>query len=133
MAERSAVFVTIPPLLSDIIAEVVCQYAGFRLVGRIDDIATLAEQLPGLAPDIVIIGSNTGEADGLGPIVLELVPAAKVLVISDDGRRAILHQMRPHRIVLCDFSPATLLAALAEANRCTPTYYGGESEGLDQC
>jgi len=112
LRERRAVFVTVPPLLSDILSEVVCRQGRLSLIAQFGDQTALRDRLPALAPDLVVIGVGAGEVDDVGRTVLGLVPSAKVLVISDDGRHAFLHEMRPHRKVLLDFSPASLMAAL---------------------
>ena len=112
LAERRAVFVTVSPLLSDIIAEVICRRGRLTLVAQLDSEAELASRLPALAPDLVVIGLRIGESDEISQVALDLVPNAKILVISDDGRHAYLHEMQPRRKVFFDFSPASLLAAL---------------------
>lgn len=111
MIERRAVFVTIPPLLSAILAEVASKGVQLRLIAQIERDA-LTDQLPVLAPDIVIIGLHGGETDEIGSAVLKLVPGARVLVLSKDAHDAYLHEMRAHRTVLRNFSSAHLLAAL---------------------
>jgi DNA-binding NarL/FixJ family response regulator len=120
LAEHRAVFVTVPPLLSELIAEVVSQQIDLKLIARLGEGDVLTERLPALAPDLVIIGLRRGETDEIGPLALGLVPNAKVLVISNDGRCAYLHEMRPHRKVFFDFSPTNLLAALAGAESSAP-------------
>jgi DNA-binding NarL/FixJ family response regulator len=111
LIERSAVFVTIPPLLSEILAEVATKSVQLKVIAQIERDA-LTEQLPVLAPDIVLIGLRSGETDEIGSIVLQLVPGARVLVLSNDVHDAYLHEMRAHRTVLRNFSPAHLVAAL---------------------
>jgi DNA-binding NarL/FixJ family response regulator len=114
LTERRAIFVTILPLLADIIFAVVCEELHLELIGQFHDRDALADRLPALAPDLVVIGLRPGEADQIGAFTLELVPAAKVLVLSHDGRGAYLYDTQRGRIVLQDFSPATLLARLAQ-------------------
>jgi hypothetical protein len=111
LIERRAVFVTIPPLLSEILVEVASKGVQLKLIAQIERDA-LTEQLPLLAPDIVLIGLRSGETDEIGSAVLKLVPGARVLALSNDAHDAYLHEMRPHRTVLRNFSPANLLAAL---------------------
>ena len=112
LAELRGVFVTISSLLSDIITEVVSQRVDLKAMAQLDQRDTLRERLPALAPDLVVIGLRAGETDEIGALVLKMVPAAKVLVISSDGRHAYFHQMRPHRALLFDFSPGELIAVL---------------------
>ena len=112
MAKCRAVFVTMSPLLSGMIGDLLSETVGLTLVDQIGDRETLTEQLPKLQPDLVVIGLGSGEEDEIGRFVLQAVPSAKVLAISSNGRDAYLHQMRSHRRLLLDFSPANLLSAI---------------------
>jgi DNA-binding NarL/FixJ family response regulator len=118
LIECRTVFVTIPPLLSEILAAVASEGVQLKLIAQIERDA-LMDQLPALAPDIVLIGLHRGETDEIGAIVLKLVPGAKVLVLSNDVHDAYLHEMCPHRTVFKNFSPAHLLAALEGSGRPT--------------
>jgi hypothetical protein len=86
------------------------------LVGRIHDRDRLIERLSALAPEVVFIGLRAGETDEVGALVLKAVPAAKVLVITHDARYAYLHELRPTRSELFDFSPSNLSAAIIGAD-----------------
>jgi DNA-binding NarL/FixJ family response regulator len=112
LAELSAVFVTISPLLSDIITEVMSQQVNLNIIAQFDERDPIFNRLPALATDLVVIGLRAGETDEIAAIVLKVVPAAKVIAISSDGRNAYLHEMRPHRGLMVDFSPNELIAAL---------------------
>lgn len=112
MTEGRAIFVTILPLLADIIVEVVCEQLHLELIAQFHDRDALAERLPALAPDLVVIGVHPGEADQIGAFALTLVPAAKVMVLSHDGRDASFYEIAKGRTELHDFSPAGLLAHL---------------------
>jgi hypothetical protein len=110
-----AVFVTISPLLARFIAEAAHQQAFIETVAHLDDRTLLAERLPALAPDLVVIGLRPGESDEIGAVVLELIPAAKILVMSADARCAYLHETGRPRTELPRFSRLDLLAALGGA------------------
>lgn len=112
MIERRAVFVTIPPLLSEIITEVAREEVHLKLIAQFNERNALAEQLPALAPDLVLVGLRAGETDDIGAFVLKLIPAAKVIVLSNDRHDAYLHEMRTQRTVLKNFSLTSLLTAL---------------------
>src|SRR5258708_701588 len=107
--ERRAVFVTIPPLLSGMIAEAACAEISLKLVAEFSERGGLGERLSALAPDVVLIGLEAGETDDIGAFALELVPAATVVVISSDARHAYLHRKPVRRVVLRDLSLAKLL------------------------
>jgi DNA-binding NarL/FixJ family response regulator len=115
-----AIFVTVLPLFADIIVKVVCEELDLELIAQFDDHDALAEQLPALAPDLVVIGLRPGEADQIGAFALGLVPAAKVLVLSDDGRYACCYETKKGRTVLQDFSPDGLLGHLTHTGQRPP-------------
>lgn len=106
------VFVTISPLLSDIITEVMSQHVDLNIIAQFDNRDPIFNRLPALAADLVVIGLRTGETDEIAALALKAVPAAKVIGISSDGRNAYLHEMRPYRALMFDFSPSELIAAL---------------------
>jgi DNA-binding NarL/FixJ family response regulator len=112
LSKRRAVFVTMPPLLSDIVRELLSEKAGLHVVDQIGDREMLTERLPKLQPDLVVIGLGNGEGDDIGRFVLQVVPNAKALAISNNGRDAYLLEMRLHRSRLPDFSPENLLSAI---------------------
>ena len=112
MRIRRAVFVTMPALLSEIIIEAALERVRLEVVGEFAARDRLAEQLPVLAPDLVLIGLGAGETDAIGSVVLALVPAAKVLLLSQDGRRASIFATAAPGAVLEGFSLKNLLAAL---------------------
>jgi hypothetical protein len=116
LTERRMVFVTIPPLLSDIIAEVARDDTRLNLVAQFAERDELAARLPVLAPDFVLVGLFSEETDDVGASILSLVPTAHVLALSNDGRHGYLYQMRPQRTMLENFSPADLLALLDRPN-----------------
>jgi DNA-binding NarL/FixJ family response regulator len=116
LSKRRAVFVTMPPLLSDIVRELLSEKAGLHVIDQIGDREMLTERLPRLQPDLVVIGLGNGEGDDIGRLVLQVVPNGKVLAISNNGRDACLLEMRLHRSRLLDFSPETLLSAIIAAD-----------------
>ena len=112
LSKRRAVFVTMPPLLSDIVRELLSEKADLHVVDQIGDREMLTERLPKLQPDLVVIGLRNGEGDDIGRLVLQVVPNGKVLAISNNWRDAYLLEMRLHRSRLLDFSPENLLSAI---------------------
>jgi DNA-binding NarL/FixJ family response regulator len=106
------VFVTLSPLFSVIIADTLSRRVEVRLLAEFAERDGLAGHLTALAPDLVVIGLGPAESDEIGASLLAEVPQARVLLISDDGEFAYLHEMRPYRSVLFDFSPDSLLTAI---------------------
>jgi DNA-binding NarL/FixJ family response regulator len=111
--------VTIPPLFADIIRQVLAGHVAIEIVAEIGRRNRLEERLR-LQPDLVLIGLRRGEADRVGLSILAVLPRAKVIAFSSDARNAYVHEVRPHRIELQDFSMAALFTLLG-----LPTWLAG--------
>jgi DNA-binding NarL/FixJ family response regulator len=111
---RTAV-VTIPPIFGDIIKALLADHFTLDVVGQFDGRAEAEKQLPLISPDLIIIGLRKGESDAIGRTLLAVAPLAKVIVLSNDGRNAYVHEMRAHRLVLADVSPRALIDAILGA------------------
>jgi hypothetical protein len=109
------VFVTIPPLLSAIITETLSRRVDLQLLREIEERDALAERLAALSPDLAVIGLAPGESDQIGALLLSHVPQARIVLVASGADYTCLYEMRPHREVLFDFSPDTLLTALLGA------------------
>jgi DNA-binding NarL/FixJ family response regulator len=109
------VFVTLSPLLSAIVADALSRRVDFQLLAQFDQGEGLAERLEALTPDLAVIGVNRADSEDLGTSLLARLPRAKILLLSTSADLACLYEMRPHRQVLTDFSPDTLLAAILGA------------------
>lgn len=116
MVAIRGVFVTVSPLLTDIIEAVVSSRVILDVVAEFGERDAVGSRLPALAPDIVFIGLFPGETDAICPALVKLIPAAKVIAISSDGRHAYLYEMRARRALLFDFSPTGLVAAILGPN-----------------
>jgi DNA-binding NarL/FixJ family response regulator len=105
--------VTIPPLFADIIRQALGGHVAIEIVAEIGRRNRLEERLRGLQPDLVLIGLRRGEADTVGLSILAALPRAKVIAFSSDARSAYVHEVRPHRIELQDFSMEALFTLLS--------------------
>jgi DNA-binding NarL/FixJ family response regulator len=106
------VVVTMSPLLSDIIKQLLIHQTVLDVIAEFDTRDALEERLRNTAPNLILIGLRPGEGDGIGLSFLALVPAAKVIAFSSDGRHAYLHEMRAHRAALIEVSPQALIDAI---------------------
>lgn len=106
------VMVTVPPLLAAVFVQAVSPSVDLHVLANLGEREGLAERLPPLDPELVVIGLEPGEDDAIGAALLRRLPRAKILLISANSSSAIIHEMRPHRTVLIDFSPANLRKAL---------------------
>lgn len=102
-------FVTVPPLICAIITNALTRRVEVQLLAEWESREHLAERLATLTPDLVVVGLGPGESDALATQLLESNPLGKVLLTSSRGDSATVYEMRPHRSVLSDFSPDTLL------------------------
>ena len=64
-------------------------------------------------PDLVLIGLGRLEGDEIGLSLVRLLPNAKVIAFSSDGRNAFTHRMQPQRTALLDVSPQMLIDAIS--------------------
>jgi DNA-binding NarL/FixJ family response regulator len=103
------VTVTLPRMLSDIIASLVADRARLNVVARLRDRSETEARFPLLAPDLILIGLHPGESDAFAAAALALVPTARVVALSFDGRDAYVHEAHARRAALLDVSPAALV------------------------
>jgi DNA-binding NarL/FixJ family response regulator len=103
------VFVTVPPVLSAIIANALERRGEVQLLAEYDSRAYLAESLATLTPDLLVVGLTPGESADLGAELLESNPLGKVLLLSACGDLATVYDRHRQHSVLSDFSPDNLL------------------------
>ena len=78
----------------------------------------VVDEVSGAIPPDVMVLSDANPEDGAVPVaVLMNAPRSRVLMLSVDGRRAFLYELRPHRASLGELSQTSLLAALHGAAR----------------
>jgi DNA-binding NarL/FixJ family response regulator len=109
---RRVAIVTIPPLLVDILREVMAGHLTIEIVAQIVRRTRLEQRLRAARPDFVLIGLRRGESDAIARTVLIALPDTKIIAFSSDVRHVWVHQMRPYRTELHDFSPEALIAHL---------------------
>ena len=118
MESIRTVIVTMPRILSDIIASLVEDRATLSVVARLGNRFEIESRLPVLFPDLVLIGLRGGEADAIAATALALAPAARIVAFSFDGRNAYVHEVHTHRAALMDVSPTALVKVIL-APRCS--------------
>ena len=116
MSVGRVAIVTIPPLLADILREVLAGQVAIEIVAQIDRRSRLEQRLRAARPNFVLVGLRRGESDAIARSILTALPNAKVIVFSRDVHRVWVHQMRPHRTELLDFSREALIALLKGSN-----------------
>lgn len=114
MVRVRTVLVTISPLLAALVIDVLRPYLALDVIDDLPMRDCLLEQLRALAPDLVLLGLSGLEGDELVLPLLAALPTALFLAIAPNGQHAWLHQMRPRRTELPDFSVAALVEALTD-------------------
>lgn len=110
---RRAVMVTISPLLADVIRRVVAGHVAIEIVAEIRHRSRLEARLRALRPELVLMGLRRGEDDTIAHAILAALPQARIIAFSSDVRVAYVHETRPHRTELQDFSTEALFAILS--------------------
>jgi DNA-binding NarL/FixJ family response regulator len=110
MATMRAVLVGLSPMLKDIVQQRVLRHLNTEIVGELFSHDLAAVRL--MMPDVVIVSLRTDESDDVATRLLEIVPKARIVVLSSDNRQAVVSKMRIHHLVISDFSPEEMVAAI---------------------
>jgi chemotaxis response regulator CheB len=114
------VAVTVSPLLTGLITEVLKPGLTLDLVGAPQSRATLEDTLRKLTPDLVVFGLIGDETDAAALPVRDILPSAVILVLSPNGDCAWLHERSGRRIILSHLSVSALAKALAACFPASP-------------
>jgi DNA-binding NarL/FixJ family response regulator len=106
------VTVSITPLLSDIVSQVVAEHAPIDIIASLDRSEGLARRLQMLAPDLVLIGLSQSEGDGIALSLRDALPSTKIIALSYDARHAYLPMPKRRCSALIDMSPNALIEAI---------------------
>jgi DNA-binding NarL/FixJ family response regulator len=109
VAAIRTVTLTMSPLLRDLIMGLMAGRRDLDVVEELDTRAGLEERLRALAPDLILIGLDKNEAEEIGVTLVRLLPNAKVIALSNDGRHAFVYRMHPQRTELLDVSAQMLV------------------------
>jgi len=102
----------VPPILRDIIRDAVVNAPDVEIVGTIEDPEPLGPPLERVQADVLIVGAATPDDVTLARQVWATRPRLRLLTIGPGGRRAMLLELRPNRVILGDISPQGLVAAI---------------------
>ena len=112
MQRVRTVTVSLTPLMSDIISEVVDELAPIDIIARFDRSEHLALCLKILAPDLVLIALAPDEGDDIALTLSKMLPRAKVIALSHDVRHAYVHLPSRHCSAPIGISPTALIEAI---------------------
>jgi hypothetical protein len=104
-----------PRMLLTMIRDIIATDADCDVVAEVADDRELASTLQATGASLVIVGpgSMVGGGDRLVALLTDH-PRTRVLAIADDGRRAFVHELRPHVTEITELSPRTLLNAILQ-------------------
>jgi hypothetical protein len=109
VAAIRTVSVTMLPIFRDLVAELMAGHRNLNVVEVLDTRDGLEDRLRAIQPDLVLIGLGRNERDDIGLPLVRLLPNAKVIAFSRDGRHAFVHRMHPQRTALLDLSAQVLI------------------------
>lgn len=109
-----------PPLLHDIVSDLVGRQDDMHIVGEMDADGSLQSSVRRYDADVVILGVATSDV----PVdVQDLVyeqRGTKVLAVESDGRHAWLYELRPHQVRIGEVSPKMLIDTIRAATASAP-------------
>jgi hypothetical protein len=113
VAAIRTVTVTMAPIFRDLIVGLMAGRRDLDVVEELDTRDGLKEWLQAVAPELILIGLRKNEADEfVVPPLVRLLPNAKVIAFSSDGRHAFVHHMHQQRTELLDVSAETLIDSI---------------------
>jgi DNA-binding NarL/FixJ family response regulator len=110
MATMRAVLVGLSPMLKDIVQQCVLRHFNTEIVGELFSHDWAAVRL--MMPDVVIVSLHTDESDDVATRLLDVVPKARIVVLSSDNRQAVVSKIRIDHLVISDFSAEEIVAAI---------------------
>lgn len=114
MVEIRAAAVTLSLIVIDLIEALLSIHAEISVVARLEHRTEIETMLVAASPDLVLLGLRHDEGDEVAQACLTLLPGAKVIALSSDGRVAGVHTRNAAPTILQDFSPRQLIDAILE-------------------
>lgn len=103
-----------PRMLRELVRAVVAEQPDLAVVAELDDELDLGAELARSEPDFVIVGTERGELSPACRALFDERPRLKVLALERHGESAIVWELAPHRVLLGEMSPDSLLAAIRD-------------------
>jgi DNA-binding NarL/FixJ family response regulator len=98
------------PMLLSIVRNIVSDQPDFEVVGELSNPAGLRAMVERTGATMVIVGRDRPDPPDAFGQLLARTPPVRVLAITDDGRAAVLYDLRPQRIPVGELSAARLVA-----------------------
>ena len=112
MRDQRVLLVELPRVMRDIIRDAIGAEGGISLVGETTGDVDLASLVQATRADVVVIGLADARLPDAAKRLLTRHPAVRVLGVVNDGRDAVMYELRAHGEPLGEISPRALAAAL---------------------
>jgi hypothetical protein len=111
MLTTKIVLLGMPTMLRQLLVRIVAQVPDVDIVAELPDDDLRSPRVAETTADVVVVDSDQAPPEDVAALLLARC-RTKVLGLSSDGRRAFLHELRPHRVPLGELSPAALVEVL---------------------
>ena len=116
MGRTRVLIAGLPPVASRILRNLVSADPRLELVAREGVLAELTEDVARSRADVVITRARDAGDVEWCTALLRAHPRLRVVVLSADGRTAVVHRVVAHRTVLADVSSQALLDTLHQGD-----------------
>jgi hypothetical protein len=103
-------------VLGDVIKAVLYTCDDVTVVGESLDVADVRSLVDRTGVDVIICHLDDTATAGVARGLFARHRRVKVIAVREDGRRAVLWELRPERSVLGDLSPALLVEAVRQGS-----------------
>lgn len=117
LAQWTAVAVTLPPMLIDLVASLLAARAPIAMIARCRTREEAEPCVAALHPDLVMVGLFPNETHLAGRQFMSLSPESTVVTLAADGAAAQVHTAGDPFAALHDVSPESLADAIVAALR----------------
>lgn len=111
MEQTRIVLVDMPPLLREIVRETASREPDLEVVREHEAGVDLQAAVERDDPDFLIVGSEEATEGSVGSLISG-GRRLRALEVRSDGRESVLYELRPHRVLLGEISPDTLLQTI---------------------
>jgi DNA-binding NarL/FixJ family response regulator len=108
------VLADLPQMLRSIIRDILAGEPDMEVVGELPGQAELPAMVRRTGATFVIVRQTSPDPPTIFHDLLAARPPTRVLAIADEGRAAILYELRPRRIAIGELSAARLVAAIRD-------------------
>jgi hypothetical protein len=99
-------------MLREIMRGIVGGGSGMRVAAEYPAVTSLIDVVDEHDADVVLFGHRSPRLPRECRELLEARPLVKLMLVSAEGRRTTLHELRPHREPLGEVSPVELVEAI---------------------